>query len=131
MTFEADLRTRLIDDAIVGPIVETQIYWRIRPQNKPVPAIVLTIVSDPRPQHLEGFHSLRSTRVQLDCYGRTYDETRALRDNVITAIAPYAVIGKTRFDHAEIENVIDRGEDTSVGFQHCHLIDASIWHGKE
>lgn len=131
MSFEADLRTRLIDDALVGPVVGKSVYWRIRPQSQPVPAIVLTIISDPRPQHLEGFHSLRDTRIQLDCYGRTYDETRALRDDVITAIAPYARVGDTRFDHAEIENVLDRGDDTAAGFQHCHAIDATIWHGKE
>ncbi len=131
MSFESDLRTRLIDDALVGAAVGSAIYWRIRPQSKSLPAIVLTIISDPRPQHLEGFHSLRDTRVQLDCYGRTYDETRALRDDVITAIASYARVGGTRFDHAEIENVLDRGDDTPAGFQHCHAIDATIWHGKE
>lgn len=128
MSFEEATRTRLVDHDQVGSIVGTRVYWRIRPKGSE-PAIVLTIVSDPRPQHLEGFHSLRGTRIQIECYAATYDEARKLREAAIVAIAGKTVVGTERFDHAIINNVMDRGEDTAAGFVQCQLIDATIWHG--
>lgn len=131
MSFESALRTRLLADPFVGPMVGPRVHWRRRPQNGALPAIVLTIVADPRPQHLDGFHSLRATRVQAECYAWSDEEARELRDAVIPVLAAKADAEDTRFDTGVINNTMDRGEDTSAGFVDCQLIDASLWHGSK
>ncbi|MGF7152507.1 tail completion protein gp17 [Novosphingobium gossypii] len=135
MSFEADLRKRLLDDAAVDELAAGKVHWALRPDGEEPPSVVLLVVSDNRGQHLEGFHSLWDTRVQLDCYGARHTDACALRDAVIACIAPYAVVGGTRFDHAEINNVMDRGEDAPsstapIKFIHRQMIDATFWRGK-
>lgn len=134
MSFETALRKRLLDDAAVRAIVSTRVDWSLRPQGDPYPSVVLTLVSDPRPQHLNGFHPLRETRVQIDCYA-AHDKPAqavALRDAVIDAIStPRVKLGGVRFDRVRINNVLERGDQTETGtFVHRQLIDASFWQGK-
>jgi hypothetical protein len=135
MSFEADLRARLLADDDVAQLSAAHVHWALRPDGEALPGLVLLVVSDNRAQHLAGFHSLWDTRVQLDCYAVRHTEACALRDAVIACIAPYAVVGGTRFDHAEINTVMDRGEDapsqsTPIKFIHRQMIDATFWHGK-
>lgn len=135
MSFEADLRARLLADADVADLSAGNVHWALRPDGEEPPSLVLLVVSDNRAQHLQGFHSLWDTRVQLDCYGARHMDACALREAVIACIAPYAVVGGTRFDHAEINTVMDRGEDAPsvtapIKFIHRQMIDATIWHGK-
>ena len=129
MGMEADLRWRLVHDIGVSALADERVHWRIRPQDGALPAIVLTIVADPRPQHLEGFHALRATRVQIDCLAATYAEAIALREAAIAAVVPRTITSTTRFDRGRINMVLDQGEDTAAGYVHRHVIDATIWHG--
>lgn len=128
MAMETALRARLVADASVAALVGTRVYWRIRPQGSDLPAIVLTIISDPRPQHLEGFQDLRATRVQIDCMAATFAELVALREAAIAAVVPAGVTDDTRFCRGEINNVIPKGEDTATAWVFGEAIDATIWH---
>ena len=130
MTMETALRKRLLDDAAVKAIVSTRVDWGIRPEGDPYPSIVLTLVSDPRPQHLTDFQPLRDTRVQIDCYAENYGQAVALREAVIPAIVPRKIMNGVRFDRSRINNIVQRSEPAGQGkIIHRQLIDASIWHG--
>lgn len=128
MSFEGALRDRLKNAAPVAAIVGTRIDWTVRPEGAPLPAIVLQIVSDARSQHMGGFDAYRATRVQVDCYANTRAAVVTLREAVIAALAPGADQGGVSFLRSFVNNVIDRGENTSTAFVHRDLIDITIWH---
>lgn len=130
MTFETALRTRLKDNAPVAALVGTRIDWTVRPQKTALPALVLTLISDNRAQHMGGFNGFRETRVQVDCYAGTAKLACELRDAVIAAIAPAATVSTTEFLRSFINNVIDRSENSDTGFVHRQLVDVNIWHGQ-
>ena len=126
---ETQLRTRLLNAAPVAAIVGNRISWGVRPQGEAYPSIVLTIVSDPRPQDYKGNIAHRSTRVQADCYGTTRAQVVALREAVIAAIVPTATVGGVTFRRAFIENVVNRDAHTDTGLVFRDMVDFNIWHG--
>ena len=130
MSFESALRARLIAAPRIRELVDDRVHWKVRPQRGALPALVLIMIYDPRPQHLDGFQSLRPTRVQVDCYGRTYDEARELREAVIPILAAKAVEGDTRFDVGFINGGGDRLDEIAGDVAHVHFIDATIWQGQ-
>lgn len=133
MNWEQALRQRLLAAAPVAALVGDRVDWRRRQQDGALPAVLLTIVSDPRPQHLEGFQPARESRVQFDCLasganGKTRAEVVALREAVIAALAPAATIGGISFGRSTFDAVRDLGEETESGFVHRDSFDAYIWH---
>lgn len=128
MSMETALRTRLKDDAGVSAIVGTRIDWDERPQRSAYPAVVLEMAVDNRTQHMAGFDTFRSTRIQINCLAQTAAQKITLREAVIAAIAPPATTGGVEFLRAQDITVIPRNENTDAGFVHRDLIDLKIWH---
>jgi hypothetical protein len=118
---ETALRSRLTG-------VCPRVHWGIRPQSGALPAIVLTIASDVRTQHMDGFDGYQAKRVQVDCYATTYAEAAALRESVIAAIVPAATAGGVNFLRGFVNNTMTRGEDTTTGYEHRQMLDITIWH---
>lgn len=125
---ETAFRTRLKNDAGVAALVGNRIDWGVRPQGSISPCVVLTIVSDPRPQHMGGNIDQRATRVQLDCYGPTRASVVTLREAVIAAILPPAVVSGVDFQRAFIDTVRNFDAHTDTGVVFRDMIDAQIWH---
>jgi hypothetical protein len=128
MSMETALRTRLKNAAGVSTIVGTRIDWTERPQRSAYPAVVLTLVSDVRSQHMAGFDTFRPTRVQIDCFATTAAQKVSLREAVIAAIVPAATQSGVEFLRAQDISVTDRSKNTETGFVHQDLIDLTIWH---
>ena len=126
--FDEALRSRLLVDSALAALIGTRVTWTIRPQGAPYPAVVLSLISDGRPQRMKGFQALRDTRVQIDCYAETALSKLAVREAVIAAIAPAAVVAGTTFARCFIEAVRDRGDDSTTQFIHRDSIDATFWH---
>lgn len=124
---EIALRARLKDNVLVSAITP-RVFWSVRDQGSSLPCIVLTVVSDAMTQHMAGFDTFRSTRVQIDCYGATKAASTELRSAVITAIVPEETKSGVRFLHAFINSVADRGEQTDTGFIYRESLDLTIWH---
>lgn len=72
MTFEDALEARMRADEVIVEPIGGRIEWGRRIDA--VSALTLQIVSDPRPQHMKGFHSVRSTDVQIDVWSATAGE---------------------------------------------------------
>lgn len=133
MNWEQALRQRLLDDAAVAVLAGARVFWRVRKQGTPLPAVVLTIVSDPRPQTLKGFAARRESRVQIDCWSSgAADVSRAalaaLREAVIAALAPGGDFYGVRFGRANFDPVRDLGELTEAGFNHRDQFDLLVFH---
>lgn len=127
MTWQAALRSRIKQDAGVAALCQ-QVDWTTRPQGSKMPAIVLTLVSDGRPQHLKGNQSIRQTRVQIDVLATTAVQKWALTEAVIKAIeGPFEQEG-VQFARSFIDTVTDRSTSTDTAFVHVDKIDVLIWH---
>lgn len=66
-----------------------------------MPALVLTAVSDDRPQHLKGF-SLSPGRVQVDTYAATPKEAWDLAEAALAALVPGGNFNGHAFSRADI-----------------------------
>lgn len=133
MGFETALRGRLIGDATVGALVGKEgaipsIDWTVRRQGAPFPAIVLSLVSDPRPQTHDGPDSIRDSRVQVDVVADDRAGVVALREAVIAALLPAGTFFGVQFDRAFVDGVRDRGSQDETRFVHRDSIDFIIWH---
>lgn len=130
MDMQMALASRLLTDPDIAALVGTRVDWIQRKQDDPFPAIVLTTISDPRPQHLKGFEDFRETRVQADCLSLDYGEARGLAELVIDASVGSATIGSIRFLRADIDGPRDLGELLEgKGFVHRQSVDLIIRHG--
>jgi hypothetical protein len=128
MDMQEALRALIVADSAVAAIAGTRVYWGVRPQDKPLPAIVLQTVSDPRPQHLKGFETFRGTRVQADCLAATFAQARALAEAVIAAAIGPAAQGGVTFQRGDADGPRDLGEDTANGYVHNQSVDLLIRH---
>ncbi len=133
MGFETALRSRLKDDAGVDALIGKDgaipsIDWTVRRQGAPLPAIVLTTISDPRPQTHDGPDSIRPSRVQADVLGEDRASVVALREAVIAALLPAGTFSAVQFDRAQVDAVRDLGRQDETRFVHRDSIDFIIWH---
>lgn len=125
---EVQLRSRLMGNSAVAAIVGTKVHWGVRPQGEAYPSLVMTIVSDGRPQHMGGLIDQRATRVQFDCYGTTRAQAVSLREAVIAAILPAALVSGVQFQRSFIDTVRTMDAHTDTGLVFRDMIDAQIWH---
>lgn len=127
MDMPGALRARAIADAGVATIAGTRVYWVQRIQGKPLPAVTLTVVSDPRPQHLKGFFALRETVVQADCLAESHKQATDLAEAVIAALVPEHSGNGIVFNRALVDAVRDLGEQTETHFIYRTSVDLRLW----
>lgn len=133
MNWEQALRQRLLDDPGVAALVGSDggiksIDWTVRRQGAPLPAIVLQLISDPRPQTHDGFDSIRPSRVQMDVIGDDRGAVVALRDAGIAALVLAGTFEGIRFDRAKVDSVRDLGRLDNDIFRHRDSVDFIFWH---
>lgn len=129
MDFQEGVRARLIADSAVAAIVGDRVAWMARAKGAPLPAIVLQVVSDPRPSHLKGLEGARSTTVQCDCWAEDYGAAVALARAAIAALVPPETITGKQFGNAQVIGQRDLSEDTDDGkFLHRQSVDFIIRH---
>lgn len=87
MTFASELRDMLGSNADVKDFVLERIYPQTMPKAAGFPAIVYTVITAVPATDLDGHNKgLWENRVQIDCYGTTYDEAHDLADAVKAAL---------------------------------------------
>lgn len=114
MSFEVALTKRILDDAQLKGALGTRVDWMRRP-NGALPAMTLQTVSDPRPQHLKGFHSTRPTSVQLDVWAADPATAIRLRERAIAVLVTPARVDGVQFQRAMITNVRPAFENEEAG----------------
>lgn len=78
-----------------------RVYWGDRPQGGALPAIVISSVSDDRPQTLKDW-DLAPARIQIDAYAATNKEAWELTETLITTLVPGNVSNGHTFSRAEV-----------------------------
>ncbi len=133
MGLETALRSRLLEDDGVAALAGTRVDWVSRRpgrRDEPAfPAVVLTVIYDPRPKTLGSRVRVRGTRVQFDCLALNDPATAALREAVLAAIEPAGTFFGVRFNRAGAAEIEDLSEDVEgTGMVHRDSIDVTIWH---
>lgn len=122
------LLKRLKDSAGVSAIT-TRIAWGSLPQGTTLPYVRLNTISDPRPEHLRGYHGARQVRVQADCFAATPATARALAEAIVAATAAPATVTGIIFGRTKAEGPQDLGEDVpGVGRVENAQLDLIIEH---
>ncbi|MGP3699851.1 DUF3168 domain-containing protein [Rhodobacter sp. NSM] len=75
---EEDLRALLLASGGVTALVDARVNFGRHPQGEPLPALVLTTVSDREGLTLAGPDGLQRARVQIDCYAGSYGAAKEL-----------------------------------------------------
>lgn len=134
-----DLQSAIIDRLGSGSatfdIAADRVSWRLRKQGSALPAVVLDTVSEERTQHLDGFDTMRTARVQAACLATTYGASRALAEAVIADLVGAAVVADAGGDdvlfwQGSVEGPRDLGEQTETeGFLHRAVVDLILRYG--
>jgi len=86
---EQSFRAILLASSGVAALVGTRINWGAHPQGQPLPAVVLTGISENDTHHMTGPTRLYEARVQVDCYADTYSGAKALSRAILTVLDGY------------------------------------------
>lgn len=78
-----------------------RVYWAERPQGSALPGLVLTSISDDRPQTLKDW-DLAPARVQIDAFGKTQEEAWDLTESAISTLVPGATTNGHNFSRADV-----------------------------
>lgn len=127
MSFEIDLRTRLIEDPAVTGIVGTRVYWEIRPQGSVLPAIVLHTIRGSRAQSLGGPMATQGDQVQFDCMAASKAVAVSLRKAVIAVAEAPSITDDTEFQGGNVDLYRGIVEDTTDGVVRTEQVRATIW----
>lgn len=126
--FASALYGWITSDAAVTADIGTRFYPVKVPQNAARPYVRYQTISDPRPQHLKGYQSARTTRIQVDVFADSYGVARRIAENIITAAGAPGIHGGIHFGRVKAEGPRDLGEDTSSGFVHRASVDLLAEH---
>lgn len=123
--FAEALKAWIIADAGIG----SEVHWGKIPQGKALPYTRLQVISDPRPEHLQGYQSARVTRIQVDCFAASWGKARENAEKVIAAVATPKVVNGIQFGRVKAEGPRDLGEDVEgVGYVHRASLDLLAEH---
>lgn len=106
----------------------SKIHWVKVPQATALPYIRLQVVSDPRPEHLQGYDDARVTRVQADCMAASWGLARDMAEKIIAAVATPGTTSGVHFGRIKAEGPQDLGEDTAAGYVFRASLDLLVEH---
>lgn len=125
---QAALTARLLADTDLAALVGDRINWLTRPEEDGLPAITLQVISDPRPQHFDGFQELRETRVQVDVWAQDYLAALNVTETTIAALASETTTGGTHFRRSFIDSLSDTTERLGQISIYRTTFDIVVWH---
>ena len=83
---EEQLRAILLASSGVTALVGTRVNFGEHPQGQPLPAIVMSTVSEVSDHTIDGPDGVPDARVQVDCYAVTYGAAKQLSRVVRTVL---------------------------------------------
>jgi hypothetical protein len=125
---EEALTARLLAATGLAALVGDRISWVERPQGEALPALTLQVISDPRPQHMQGFQDYRAARVQVDVWAADYLSAKQTSEAVIDAVVPAAEVAGIKFGRSFVDDARDLSERTETRTIHRKSIDFMIHH---
>jgi len=102
------LRTLIMSKTSITDIVSTRMYPHILPQPSQRPAIVYNRISTTIDHIMSGRSQYETARVQLSCWGTTYEQANDLADLLISEISGSApTVGSFEFHRIMCDGMVD------------------------
>jgi hypothetical protein len=126
---EEAFRARLLAHAGLASLVASRVVWIERPQGTGLPAVTLQLVSIGRDYTYSGADGTGNPRVQVDCWGRSYGEAKAVSRAVISAVEQRATQGAVKFAPAFIDAARDMPPEELAGGVKVYRVtlDIIVW----
>lgn len=128
---EALLSLLQADEMLVG-LTADRITWGRRSQFTAIlPAIVLTRVSGRRDYTMNGASGLVESRVQVDCFGKSYSEAKATARAVLDVLSGYSdFYSGGFFQGIFLDSERDRSDKESGADRYLFVssMDFLVWH---
>lgn len=124
MDLQGALRARLLGQTDAAG----RVYWVTRPQASALPSITLQTISGDFPQTYEGLTPTRSPRIQLDAWGASYVQARAVCMAAIATLDGKATSNGIVFDNIQFENERDFLEREGSIDIYRTSVDLIVWH---
>lgn len=128
MSVTATLRDALRAAPTVTTLVEQRTFRDQRPQGSSLDAIVILLISDPRPMAFDGPQSLRRSRVQIDCLSTSRGGADDLAEVVITLVNGRALRGTGKIESVRVDNVRNDTSRDPDATTFRTAIDVMVWH---
>lgn len=125
---ETALRARIKADAGFVAAGSAQVEWEEQPQGVSLPHTTLLVISDERPEHLKGYDSARSTRVQADCRAETPKKAKAMARALIEAVAQPGTFSGHVFGRTKAEGPRPLNERINEKTVFRQSVDLLVWH---
>lgn len=127
---EEALRAYLLADGPVNTACGGRMYWSVRPQGSVYPSCVLTIISRLPERTYTAPAGLAQARVQVDCYGDTYAQAKALYRAVKAVLnnLSFTNSGKRFWGFAENERDLTDTGTTDAARVFRVSADFLLWH---
>lgn len=105
--------TYLLGSAGLTALIGQRADWAIRPQASSLPQLVLHVI-DSAPYYTdEGPSGLSSARIQIDCWGRTYAESKTVARQIMNRISGVTFTeGGITF---QLSHCVDQNDDFDRG----------------
>ena len=130
---EEALRAALLADAGVAALVGRRVSWGARPQSSLLPAVILHNVSSPMTHTLRGRVGMTGHLVQIDCWGGSYAQAKALARAVTAALDALKAEPLQAFPESARDDDFTQGDgpDPSGASDFYRTsIDARVWHSQ-
>lgn len=115
MDMETAFRARLKAAAQITAVAGNRVHWVDRPQGETGPAIALQRYGADRNYTHDGASDLHIGSVQIDCWGDTYAQAKALEVAVIATIEPPATVSNVQFGQSFLTGNQDGEADDLPG----------------
>ncbi|MFN8996385.1 MAG: DUF3168 domain-containing protein [Pseudomonadota bacterium] len=122
---ELALKTALLAFNPLTALVGTTIDWGARPQGKGSTCVVLHRIGGERGQVMAGPDDLIASRVQVDCWGPTYNAAKAVAVQVVARLNGYraGAIQRVFIDSERDDQFLDPPEPL-----YRTRLDLRVWH---
>lgn len=133
MSWDTTLPGRLLANEAIAELIGREqgvasIDWDVRRPGAPVPALVLQIVTDSRPQNHDGFDGVWPSRVQLRTLALDRMTATSLREAAIAALVEPGEFEGSTFLRGYVDAVRSAGEQGETRWLFGEIIDFILWH---
>jgi hypothetical protein len=127
ISMQEDLRAMLLAEPELTALVGTRITWNGRAQGSPLPAIVLTTVSEVTDYTYGASVTLLTSRVQADIWATSYGSAIGVDRAMAPTLNGYrGHYGATDFEGIFLESRFDGAEEPAAGAGPIHRISRDV-----
>lgn len=127
------LRSYLIGIETITDLVGNRISWSVIPRQQALPAIVLQLIDGIPDYVFSGPSGIVNSRVQVDCWARTYRDSVSVSRALKTAVSGFrGSVSDTEFHGIFIDSERDLPDDgvPSEELLYRISIDLQVWHSE-